>query len=105
MLFGSTLRDPSVGVRTPTQFKPAISAYALSVVTCKAHVPLPRQSRLAALQLQVVKEALHRADRFQGVRLFDSCAALVDGDIARRTKGVSGCRDIMGRASQPTLHV
>lgn len=59
---GGNLRGSSG--TAPTRFKPAISAYVLSVVACEAHEPLPRQSRWAALQLQVVKEELHRADRF-----------------------------------------
>ena len=50
-------------------------------------------------------DAFHRADRLQGVLLFNSCAALVDGDMALGVKGVTGCRDIMRGASQPALHI
>lgn len=64
-----------------------------------------RQSRLAGLWPQVFTDAFHRLDRLQGVLLFDSCATLMDGDMARRVKGVTGCQDIMRGASEPALHI
>jgi hypothetical protein len=46
---------------------------------------------------------LHRTDRFPGMLLFDSCAALVDGEIALQHNGRHGLSRHLRGPRRPIL--
>ena len=65
-----------------------------------AIVVVPTASCAAA-----VKDALHRENRFHGVRLFDPCASLVNSDIAPSKQVRSEGRNILGCFIHTFLHI